>query len=100
MLALYGSKVCWHLTATLDLWAATAPTRPTPLPCATFRVKRSRPLSRVMDAFYERKGLDAGTGRFVFDGHRVQRDDTPASLDIKDGDSIDCFVEQIGGIKA
>ena len=35
--------------------------------------------------------------RFVYDGTRVQPDMTPDDLDMEDGDTIDAFLEQVGG---
>ncbi|KAF5375956.1 hypothetical protein D9615_008157 [Tricholomella constricta] len=38
-----------------------------------------------------------GTFKFVYDGTRVQPDDTPGGLGMEDGDQIDAFLEQLGG---
>ena len=35
--------------------------------------------------------------RFVYDGNRLDRNSTPAELDMEEGDTIDAFLEQIGG---
>ena len=35
--------------------------------------------------------------RLVFDGERVTPDMTPASLEMDDNDTVDAFLEQIGG---
>ncbi|GFH22340.1 ubiquitin-like domain-containing protein [Haematococcus lacustris] len=35
--------------------------------------------------------------RFLFDGARIEDDNTPTSLHMEEGDRIDCVVEQIGG---
>ena len=32
--------------------------------------------------------------RFLYDGNRVQADDTPISLDMEDGDTIDVMIER------
>ncbi|GFH16884.1 small ubiquitin-related modifier [Haematococcus lacustris] len=34
---------------------------------------------------------------FLFDGARIEDDNTPTSLHMEEGDRIDCVVEQIGG---
>ena len=35
--------------------------------------------------------------RFLFDGNRVSANQTPADLEMEDGDVIDVMVEQQGG---
>nr|CAG8611170.1 4681_t:CDS:2 [Entrophospora candida] len=49
-----------------------------------------------MDAYCERQGKSLASLRFLYDGERVQSHNTPAELDMEDGDSIDVMVEQIG----
>jgi len=62
-----------------------------------FKIKRSTKLEKLMRAFCERQGKDMKTARFLFDGNRVQGHDTPDTLDMADGDSIEVHQEQIGG---
>jgi small ubiquitin-related modifier len=33
----------------------------------------------------------------MFDGERIQGGQTPADLDMEDGDSIDVMIQQLGG---
>lgn len=42
-----------------------------------FKIKRSTPLKKLMDAFCKRQGKDVSSLRFLVDGQRVQNDDTP-----------------------
>ena len=35
--------------------------------------------------------------RFMFDGTRVDEGDTPKSMDMEDGDTIEVFTQQSGG---
>lgn len=35
--------------------------------------------------------------RFLFDGHRLDANETPADADMEDGDVIDAVLEQLGG---
>ena len=42
-----------------------------------FKIKRTTQLKKLMDAFCERQGKSPQTVRFLFDGERVQSDDTP-----------------------
>ncbi|CAO3663104.1 unnamed protein product [Umbelopsis vinacea] len=50
-----------------------------------------------MDAYCERQGKATSSVRFLYDGIRIQGNNTPNELDMEDGDSIDVMVEQIGG---
>ncbi|KAJ5578087.1 Ubiquitin-like protein SMT3 [Penicillium hispanicum] len=62
-----------------------------------FKIKRSTPLKKLMDAFCDRQGKQMATVRFLFDGTRVRPDDTPDGLDMADGDTLEVHQEQIGG---
>ncbi|TGZ83576.1 ubiquitin-like protein [Ascodesmis nigricans] len=62
-----------------------------------FKIKRSTQLKKLMDAFCERQGKSTSSVRFLFDGTRVQPGDTPDSLDMQDGDTLEVHQEQIGG---
>jgi hypothetical protein len=62
-----------------------------------FKVKKTMRLEKVMRAFCERQGKVFDSTRFVFDGTKLAQDQTPADLDMEDGDIIDVFEEQIGG---
>ncbi|CAH1766829.1 19720_t:CDS:2 [Entrophospora sp. SA101] len=61
-----------------------------------FRIKRTTQLKKLMDAYCERQGKSLASLRFLYDGDRVQSHNTPADLDMEDGDSIDVMVEQLG----
>uniref|UniRef100_A0A0E0ALQ9 Ubiquitin-like domain-containing protein n=1 Tax=Oryza glumipatula TaxID=40148 RepID=A0A0E0ALQ9_9ORYZ len=41
--------------------------------------------------------LKRGTGRFLFDGRRLRGWQTPAELQMEDGDEVNFFEELIGG---
>lgn len=63
-----------------------------------FKCKSSTPLSKLMDAYCNSQGRDNDSLRFFTpDGKRVNRDDTPGSLNLEDGDLLDCHEEQQGG---
>jgi small ubiquitin-related modifier len=47
------------------------------------------PLSRLMHAVCQRKGVNWNDVRFMFDGKRINEDQTPSDLDMEDGDTID-----------
>eukprot|EP00049_Salpingoeca_infusionum_P017863 m.354695 g.354695 ORF g.354695 m.354695 type:complete len:99 (+) comp17082_c0_seq1:149-445(+) len=62
-----------------------------------FKIKRSTQLKKLKAAFCSRQGMDPASTRFKFDGTDVQDTDTPAVLDMEDGDTIDVYQQQTGG---
>ncbi|KAI4191334.1 MAG: hypothetical protein L6R41_000121 [Letrouitia leprolyta] len=62
-----------------------------------FKIKRTTALSKLMNAFCERQGKNLNTVRFLFDGARVNPTDSPDSLEMADGDTLEVHQEQIGG---
>ncbi|KAF2738987.1 putative ubiquitin-like modifier [Polyplosphaeria fusca] len=62
-----------------------------------FKIKRTTVLKKLMDAFCDRQGKSANSVRFLFDGQRVQPTDSPDTLDMQDGDTLEVHQEQIGG---
>ncbi|KAI8927102.1 putative ubiquitin-like protein [Entophlyctis helioformis] len=62
-----------------------------------FKIKRSTPLAKLMNAYCERQGKQRDMVRFMFEGQRVPDEATPDTLDMEDGDSIDAMIEQVGG---
>ncbi|BFZ64901.1 SUMO protein smt3 [Saitoella coloradoensis] len=62
-----------------------------------FKIKRSTPLKKLMEAYCDRSGKTFNTVRFLVDGERVRPDQTPEDLEMEDGDQIECMIEQIGG---
>lgn len=63
-----------------------------------FKIKRTTPLKKLMDAFCERQGKSPASVRFLFEGSRVQPSDSPEFLDMVDGDTLEVHQEQIGGL--
>jgi hypothetical protein len=45
-----------------------------------FKIKRSTQLKKLMDAFCERQGKDQKSVRFLFDGTRVNPEDSPDTV--------------------
>jgi len=62
-----------------------------------FKIKKGTPLGKLMSAFCERQGKSVQSCRFLFDGTRVTAQDTPETLDMADGDTLEVHQEQIGG---
>eukprot|EP00039_Didymoeca_costata_P018317 m.333028 g.333028 ORF g.333028 m.333028 type:complete len:102 (-) comp17048_c0_seq1:136-441(-) len=62
-----------------------------------FKIKRSTKMSKLIEAYCKRQGLQSGSIRFLFDGQQVGPDDSPESLDMEDNDCIDVMQQQTGG---
>ncbi|CAH6722954.1 ubiquitin-like protein Smt3p [[Candida] jaroonii] len=62
-----------------------------------FKIKKTTPLKRLMDAFCKRVGKPMANMRFLVDGTRVQPENTAEDLDLEDGDMIEAHREQTGG---
>ncbi|KAH0432605.1 ubiquitin family protein [Colletotrichum camelliae] len=62
-----------------------------------FKIKRSTKLEKLMTAFCERQGKAISSVRFLFEGQRVQPTDTPDTLEMADGDTLEVHQEQVGG---
>ncbi|KIJ95618.1 hypothetical protein K443DRAFT_682881 [Laccaria amethystina LaAM-08-1] len=62
-----------------------------------FKIKRSTKLSKLQGAYANKVGKDVGSIRFLYDGTRINEDDTPNTLEMEDNDTIDVMVEQVGG---
>ncbi|PSR91959.1 ubiquitin-related domain-containing protein [Coniella lustricola] len=60
-----------------------------------FKIKRSTKLEKLMNAFCERQGKTLQSVRFLFEGQRVQQTDTPDSLEMTDGDTLEVHQEQV-----
>ena len=61
-----------------------------------FKIKKNTPLRKLMGAYCNRAGIQTGFVSFRFDGHRINKEDTAAMLEMEDGDSI-YFQQQTGG---
>jgi len=62
-----------------------------------FKVKRHTALKKLMRTYCGTAGLALQTSRFSFAGTRINESDTPQSLDMEDGDTIEVFQQQSGG---
>lgn len=54
-------------------------------------------MTKVFETYANRKGVQAGSLRFLLDGERIEGDTTPKMLELEDQDQIDCMLEQTGG---
>ncbi|CAI6347108.1 unnamed protein product [Macrosiphum euphorbiae] len=62
-----------------------------------FKIKKHTPLKKLMNAYCERTGLAMATVRFRFDGQAISEADTPSSLEMEEGDTIEVYQQQTGG---
>ncbi len=62
-----------------------------------FRIKMQTPLVKLMNAYCERQSIDASSVRFLYNGQRIQHEQTPKELDMEAGDVIDAVLQQTGG---
>ena len=67
----------------------------------TFKVLRNAPLKKLMNIYCERLLLNRRELRFLYDGARIQDQDTPLSLEMEDDPAeIDVEKEADGGVYA
>jgi len=62
-----------------------------------YRLKVTTPMEKVMAAHCDKHGLKRASTRFMVDGRRIGGTDTCKSLELEQGDMIDCTQEQVGG---
>jgi len=62
-----------------------------------FKIKRSTPLRKLMEAYCARSGLSSASVRFLYDGQRLSPDSTPKELGMENDDAIDVALQQTGG---
>eukprot|EP00010_Vexillifera_abyssalis_P009082 CAMPEP_0201547128 /NCGR_PEP_ID=MMETSP0173_2-20130828/3535_1 /ASSEMBLY_ACC=CAM_ASM_000268 /TAXON_ID=218659 /ORGANISM="Vexillifera sp., Strain DIVA3 564/2" /LENGTH=88 /DNA_ID=CAMNT_0047956053 /DNA_START=1567 /DNA_END=1833 /DNA_ORIENTATION=+ len=62
-----------------------------------FRIRRKTKFQKLIDAYCERQSINPGAIRFLYDGERIQADQTPHDLEMEDGDVIDALLQQQGG---
>ncbi|KAK9461697.1 ubiquitin-like protein [Lipomyces oligophaga] len=61
-----------------------------------FRIRRTTPLKKLIDTYCDRQGKARSSLRFLYDGDRVSDGDTPESLGMQDGDTLEVHAEQVG----
>ena len=59
-----------------------------------FKLKITTPFQKLMHAFCSRQGVSMSAVRFIFDGTDINETQTPAQLDMEDGDMIHVEVRQ------
>lgn len=54
-------------------------------------------MGKLKKSYAERTGVAVNTLRFLFDGRRINDEDTPKSLEMEEEDVIEVYQEQVGG---
>lgn len=62
-----------------------------------FRLKVTTPFRKMFDAYASQTKLNVASLRFLFDGTRINPTQSPGDLKMEDGDTIDVYMEQVGG---
>ena len=52
---------------------------------------------KIFQAYCQRKGVEAKSVKFLFEGKRVKETDTPKMLELEENDQIDAMIEVVGG---
>merc|ERR1711979_101265 len=63
-----------------------------------FRVKMSTQMGKLKKSYSERVGVPVSSLRFLFDGRRINDDETPKQLEMEQDDVIEVYQEQTGGM--
>lgn len=62
-----------------------------------FKVKMTTSMSKLKKCYSERQGVPVNSLRFLFDGRRINDDETPKALEMENDDVIEVYQEQTGG---
>jgi len=62
-----------------------------------FRVKQTTLMSKLKRSYADRIGAPVSSLRFLFDGRRINDEDSPKSLEMENDDVIEVYQEQTGG---
>merc|ERR1712050_666772 len=62
-----------------------------------FRVKMTTAMGKLKKSYSERVGAPITSLRFLFDGKRINDEETPKSLEMEQDDVIEVYQEQTGG---
>lgn len=65
-----------------------------------FKVKLTTNMGKLKKSYSDRQGVPVNSLRFLFDGRRINDDETPKALEMEDGDCIEVYQEQVGGCLA
>lgn len=63
-----------------------------------FRIKMTTAMGKLKKSYSERVGAPIISLRFLFDGKRINDDETPKSLEMEQDDVVEVYREQTGGV--
>ena len=62
-----------------------------------YRVRQTTLMAKLKKSYSERVGVPIASLRFLFDGRRINDDETPKALEMEQDDVIEVYQEQTGG---
>ncbi|XP_033103164.1 small ubiquitin-related modifier-like [Anneissia japonica] len=62
-----------------------------------FKVKLTTPMKKLKESYCSRVGVPLSSLRFLFDGNRIDDNQTPKQLEMEEDDVIEVYQEQTGG---
>lgn len=62
-----------------------------------FKVKMTTQMGKLKKSYSERVAMSVSSLRFLFDGKRINDDETPKQLEMVNDDVIEVYQEQTGG---
>ncbi|XP_021291851.1 small ubiquitin-related modifier 1-like [Herrania umbratica] len=66
---------------------------------AYYQMKRTTPLRKLMNAHCSKFSFEPNTVAFLFDGRRLNEDETPEQVKMEDMEEVDCMIHQVGGYR-
>ena len=54
-------------------------------------------MGKLKKSYSDRQGVALNSLRFLFDGRRINDDETPKQLEMENDDTIEVYQEQVGG---
>ncbi|KAK0468500.1 hypothetical protein IW261DRAFT_1573721 [Armillaria novae-zelandiae] len=63
----------------------------------TYKLRDDTPLKKMLTSFAVSYGKEMSSFMFVYEGRRINPEQTPRMYDMEDDDVIDAMIEQIGG---
>ena len=62
-----------------------------------FKIRQHMSLNKLFEAYCSRQGISSTAIRFLYDGRRINPDQTPKDLNMENGDTINATLEETSG---
>lgn len=62
-----------------------------------FRIKKTTPLKKLIESWCTRMGTSMQATRFLYEGQRINAEQTPEDLKMEDKAIVDAVLQQVGG---